>query len=77
MCSQRRHAGVVSSGIATRKTSPAAEFQSEFDVLISRCQPLQLQAVITELPAEEGLIGQRVVSKVPGMDMLRIQIADP
>ena len=74
---QRRHAGAVARLLSPPgKLRPRPSFDAELDELIGRRQPGQLHAVVAVLRAEHGLVGQRVVDEVPGVRVLRVQVAD-
>ena len=73
---ERRHAGAVARRVAAGKAAAAAELGAELDVLVGRREPGQLHAVVAVLRAEQRLVGQRVVDEVPGVGVLRIEVAD-
>jgi hypothetical protein len=59
-----------------RETFAVAEFSAELEELVGGCEPLQLQSVDIVLTAEEGLIDERRIDKVPDVLMLVVQIAE-
>ena len=73
---QREHAGAVAARVAARKAASAPDLDAELDVLVDRRQPAQLQAVVAVLRAEHRLVGERAVDEVPGVRVLRVEIAD-
>src|ERR1039457_620717 len=54
----------------------AAGFDTQIEVGVGRCNPLDLQAVVGELAAEKHLVRQRRVDEIPGMRVNFVQIAD-
>ena len=76
MGGQRSHARAVSAGIAARKVAPATKLCTQFDELIGWCNPGELQAVVPELRTEVRLVGQWIVSKVPRVGVLLVEVTD-
>src|SRR5690606_990673 len=74
---QGHRAGAVAGAAAGREAVAPAEFGTQAEVLSRRRQPAQLHAILAQLPAQEGLVGQRGVGKIPGMGMLAIHITHP
>src|SRR5665647_2219339 len=71
---QRGHARAISACVTARKAATPAQLCTQFDVLIGGHQPLQLYAVVTVLRAQQGLIRQGVVDKVPSVRVLRVEV---
>jgi hypothetical protein len=69
-----------SSAIAVARTAgkriPVADLRPEFEQYVGRRHPLDLQSVLRELVAEERLVGERGVLKVPRMLVLLVHVAD-
>src|SRR5581483_3560540 len=62
--------GPVLVAVAAGKRASAAELGAELEKQVGRREPPDLRAVIAELRAEEGLVGERRVDEVPGVRVL-------
>ena len=58
------------------KLRPRPSSSAEFDELVGRREPPQLNAIVPELRAQHGLVGERVVDEIPGVGVLLVQVAD-
>ena len=58
------------------KRVAVAGFGAEFEEQVGRREPLHLHAVLRELPAEEGLVRERLVDEVPGVRVDLVEVAD-
>ena len=58
------------------ETVAVAGLRAELEEQIRGRQPLHLHAVLPELPAEHGLVDQRLIDEVPGMRMDFVEIAE-
>ena len=62
--------------VAARKRAATPHIATELDEQLRRRHPLELNAVVGELSPKEGSIGQRGIDEVPGMLVLRVEVAD-
>ena len=49
---------------------------AELEEQVGRRKPLELQAVLSALPAEERLVHERLIDEVPGMRVDFVQVAE-
>ena len=73
---QRDRVHAVAIAARAGKRVAVAGFRAEFDEQIRRREPLELQAVLRELSAEEGLIRERLIDEVPRVRVDLVEIAD-
>ena len=73
---ERRHADAVAAAVAAGKAAAAAELGAELDEAVGRREPVQLHAVVCIWLPKKRLVGERRVDEVPGVGVLRVEVAD-
>ena len=61
---------------AGRSILAAERLTAKFEIGIGRCNPAQLDAIITVLIAEKGLVSKWSVTEIVGMRVMAVEIAD-
>ena len=62
--------------VGAGESAPAAGFRAEFEEQVGWRKPPDLHAIVTQLVAEESLVRQRRIGKIPGVGMLLVHVAD-
>jgi hypothetical protein len=77
MREQHTGAGTILDAVRTGETPPAPKFGTKLDESIGRRQPLELQAILTQLVFPQRGIYQRLIDEIPNVGMLLIEITQP
>ena len=68
--------GTVAGALGPWELLPSRHFGAEFEKQVGGGDPAQLDTVVLQPRAEEGLVNQRCISEIPFMGMLLVEITD-